>query len=402
MSVKVLGKICTKLIELIEVKLKSFKPTQSVVLILDPRGLLSPENLDSIKRHESYAEELFKSSEKHRLRLVAISSARGSLHADLKLDFLSVYYISKPTFNAVLFAVRSALFVLKKSFKVELVIASDPWESYWSAYFFRKILRSMAIIQIQLHGDFGNPLWKKLNIRNRIRHFLLRFSIRNVNFFRTVGTSQSKFFIENFKLDPKNLVIAPVPISSFGQMRDSKFRDPRTLGFIGRIAQDRGTKEFTELVAKLSRRSQDFQVAIIGSGPKKDVFLSGLEVLIPKSKIHFYGQLSEKDLQNTWINISVLVSVAPTESYGRVMREALVAGVPVWATPSSGVLDLISKAGDAIVKKLDLSKSEAELDKELNQLFECKVPSKFRNLFMKENSNYAKLLVESWVDLVNK
>jgi len=84
------------------------------------------------------------------------------------------------------------------------------------------------------------------------------------------------------------------------------------------------------------------------------------------------------------------------------MREALVAGVPVWATKSSGVEDLISKANKDAVRILDLTKSNHELSMELNQLLKSKVPQSFKKQFIKDNSTYAQLLTKSWVDLINK
>ena len=114
------------------------------------------------------------------------------------------------------------------------------------------------------------------------------------------------------------------------------------------------------------------------------------------------GHLSEKELKKVWREVGVLVSTAPAESYGRVMREALVAGIPVWATKSSGVEDLISKAGKDAVKILDLTKSNHELSVELDQLLKSKVPLSFRKQFIKDNSTYAQLLAKSWVDLINK
>jgi hypothetical protein len=107
-------------------------------------------------------------------------------------------------------------------------------------------------------------------------------------------------------------------------------------------------------------------------------------------------------LKKVWKGIGVLVSTAPAESYGRVMREALLAGVPVWAMKSSGVEDLILKAGKDAVKILDLKKSNRELSRELDQLLNSKVLLSFRKQFIKDNSTYAQLLAKSWVDLINK
>jgi hypothetical protein len=107
-------------------------------------------------------------------------------------------------------------------------------------------------------------------------------------------------------------------------------------------------------------------------------------------------------MRKVWKKIGVLVSTAPAESYGRAMREALVAGVPVWATKSSGVEDLILKAGENVVKVLDLSKSNSELSQDLDQLLKSKVPLSFKKQFIKDNSTYAQLLAQSWVNLINK
>ncbi len=107
-------------------------------------------------------------------------------------------------------------------------------------------------------------------------------------------------------------------------------------------------------------------------------------------------------MKKVWKEIGVLVSTAPAESYGRAMREVLVAGVPVWAMKSSGVDELISKAGKDNVKILDLTKGNHELSKEFDQLLKSKVSLRFRKQFIKDNSTYAQLLAKSWVDLINK
>jgi glycosyltransferase involved in cell wall biosynthesis len=146
----------------------------------------------------------------------------------------------------------------------------------------------------------------------------------------------------------------------------------------------------------------DFAVLVAGSGPDEARFLKEIKELLPKSKVRFLGQLSENELKKVWKNVGVLLSTAPAESYGRVMREALVAGVPVWATKSSGVEDLISNAGKEAVKLLDLTKSSYELSVEFDQLIKAKVPLRFRKQFIKDNSTYAQLLAKSWVDLINK
>jgi glycosyltransferase involved in cell wall biosynthesis len=373
-----------------------------VVLIIDPRGLLSVENTNAINRHKIYATELLKHSKSQRIKLIAISSSDNFRLVEHNYESFCIHYICKPTFNILKFASRAASLAYKKKWKVELLIVGEPWESYWCAYLFRRILRIRTKIQIQLHGDFANPLWRRINLTNRVRFFLLKFSIKNTNLFRAVTVPQSRLFVKSFGIDPIRMVVVPVPINNLRLTADISSKRPKTLGLIGRIHNDRGIYNFIKIVKSLTVVRDDFAVVIAGGGPDESKFLEEIKELLPKSKIRFLGHLSEKKLKKVWRGIGVLVSTAPAESYGRAMREALVAGVPVWATKSSGVEDLISKAGKDAVKILDLTKSNHELSKEFDQLLKSKVSLSFRKQFIKDNSTYAQLLAKSWVDLINK
>jgi hypothetical protein len=84
------------------------------------------------------------------------------------------------------------------------------------------------------------------------------------------------------------------------------------------------------------------------------------------------------------------------------MRESLIAGVPVWATASAGVNDLMDNCKKGEAKLLDLSKSDASLDKDFISLLKTKVSSDFSKRFVKENSTYATKLAISWINTINK
>jgi glycosyltransferase involved in cell wall biosynthesis len=171
---------------------------------------------------------------------------------------------------------------------------------------------------------------------------------------------------------------------------------------IGRIHKDRGIWEFIRLIRVLNSSSKDLKVVVIGDGPSKDKFLLKLASVIPKNRIIFLGQLPESELRKVWKRIGVLVSMAPVESYGRVIRESLIAGIPVWTTPSAGVKDLMDNCKKGEVKLLDLSKSDTSLDKDFKTLLKTKVSSDFSKRFIKENSTYTAKLASSWINIINK
>jgi glycosyltransferase involved in cell wall biosynthesis len=373
----------------------------SCVVILDPRGIILSGGADVIERHNSYALHLSKVNPKNKISLMILTAGTSQVK-NQQSSGLYLEVISKPTFNSIKFAKAALKKIRSKNLDVKLLVAGDPWESFWSAYLLNKLSSEKAPIQIQLHGDIANPAWKKISLQNKIRFNLAKFSISKASGIRTVSNSQALKVAKIFKIKKAQICVIPVPINNLRLTSSISSKRPKTLGLIGRIHNDRGIYNFIKIVKSLTVVRDDFTVVIAGSGPDESRFLKEIKELLPKSKIRFLGQLSEKDLRKIWREIGVLVSTAPAESYGRVMREALVAGVPVWATKSSGVEDLISKAGKDTVKILDITNSNHELSKEFDQLLKSKVSLSFRKQFIKDNSIYAQLLAKSWVDLINK
>ena len=131
----------------------------SAILILDPRGNISLGGSDVIKRHENYGKHLTSLSNK--LKLVVFTS-NNSERIIYNSKYLDRYVLSKPTINSLLFAWRAYRCIIQERIDVKLLIAGDPWESFWTALLLNKFLRKDIPIQMQIHGDIANPLWKNI------------------------------------------------------------------------------------------------------------------------------------------------------------------------------------------------------------------------------------------------
>ena len=371
------------------------------VLILDPRGNIASGGKDVVARHENYAKELFRQGKTSRLDL-KVFSAGVSLQSSSKGKNERVITISKPTFNSYMFAKKAQKFIKINNLNVKLLVAGDPWESYWSAYFLNRFLGKKMPIQIQVHGDIADPGWRRINLRNRIRYSFAKLSLPKASSVRAVTKYQAENLVNYLSIKSEKTVVVPVPITVVSKSVALKTERPKTIGLIGRIHQDRGIWDFINLIRILNSSSKDFKVVVIGDRPSKDKFLMKLSSVISKNRIIYLGQLPESELRKAWKRIGVLVSMAPVESYGRVMRESLIAGVPVWATSSAGVKDLMDNCKTGEVRLLDLSKSDASLDKDFKTLLKTKISSDFSKRFVKENNTYAAKLANSWINTINK
>jgi glycosyltransferase involved in cell wall biosynthesis len=372
------------------------------ILILDPRGVIPAGKNDVIERHSNYGKELEKQNKKIDYRLKVFTASTKKISTSKNNKAFEILNISKPTFNSYMFAKKAHKFIKINNLNVKLLVAGDPWESYWSAYFLNRFLDKKMPIQIQVHGDIADPTWRRINYRNRVRYSFAKLSLPKASSVRAVTKYQAENLVNFFGIKSEKIVVVPVPINLVSKTVALKSDRPKTIGLIGRIHQDRGVWDFINLVRVLNSSLKDFKVVVVGDGPSKDKFLLKLESVIPKNGIIYLGQLPESELRKAWKRIGVSVSMAPVESYGRVMRESLVAGVPVWATASAGVKDLMDKCKKGEVKLLDLNKSDASLDKDFRSLLKTKVSSDFSKRFIKENNTYAAKLAKSWINTINK
>ena len=372
---------------------------RSAVLIIDPRGNISLGGKDVINRHLDYAKVLF--SKSNDSKLVVCSTG----YQDTKFfrsKFMDRIILSKPTLNPIIFSWRVYRCIRREKIEVSLMIAGDPWESFWASFLLSKLMRRNIPIQMQIHGDIADPLWRKMNWRNKVRFYLAKYSCSKAVSIRAVGHNQKNNLMKNLGLSHSQITVIPVPFSH-NVLTNKKLKNtkrPKSIALIGRIHEDRGIWSFIDLVTKLNHVSQEFDVIIIGSGHAEPEFLTKIKNIIPRQRLKILGQLSEDSLAKMWNKIGVLVSLAPVESYGRVIREAFVSGVPVWVSKSSGALDLISKANSKGIRLLDTNISNQALMREFKLLLGTKSDLNLRNNLIDENNKLSILLVNSWLKLI--
>jgi glycosyltransferase involved in cell wall biosynthesis len=372
-----------------------------VILSLDPRGVIIDGKEEVIFRQNNYGVNLKKFNTQQKYEFIIFSSSKNKSQINL-YESVRILNLCNPTFNFFKFAWKARKLALELNFDIKLFVVGDCWESYWSAFILNFFLKRKSPIQIQIHGDIANPMWRKINYRNRARFLLAKLALTKASSIRAVTKYQAENLVKAFGIKREKIVVVPVPITVASKSVSLKSERPKTIGLVGRIHQDRGIWEFIKLASILNLSTKDFKVVVIGDGPSKDKFLLKLESVIPKNRIIYLGQLPENELRKAWRRIGVLVSMAPVESYGRVIRESLIAGVPVWATASAGVKDLMDYCKKGEVKLLDLSKSDTSLDKDFKTLLKTKVSPDFSKRFIKENNTYAAKLANSWINTINK
>lgn len=164
------------------------------------------------------------------------------------------------------------------------------------------------------------------------------------------------------------------------------------IGFVGRIAQEKGLEYLIKAFAYL--KIQNKFVLILSGPDKKSVvgeerYFNKIKFLINQKKINhlFFNNLKNNELSSLYqaLDILVLPSINSTEAFGMVQVEAMINGTPVIATNLPGIrLPIkLTKMGILIKPKnhYQLAKAIEEILKNKKKFSNKKLIDKAREIF---------------------
>jgi len=113
----------------------------------------------------------------------------------------------------------------------------------------------------------------------------------------------------------------------------------RTVGFLGRIDEEKGIRELADVARRLP---DDVTFRFIGDGDLYDWLERELAVEIERGSVELAGWVDHDDVPAALNDLRLLVMPSrPTEGLPTTVLESLACGTPVYATPVSGVPDVV-------------------------------------------------------------
>ncbi|KLK87559.1 hypothetical protein SZ63_09635 [Methanoculleus sediminis] len=141
----------------------------------------------------------------------------------------------------------------------------------------------------------------------------------------------------------EKIAIAHEHLLDFGAFRVEVPLDERpvTVGYIGRLAEEKGVWNFVRALPRIAAGRPDVHVFIGGDGPllpeiREFVRDSGLQ-----ERVTFAGWIPHEDLPRSLNGIRLLVLPSYTEGLPNIMIEAMACGTPVLATPVGAIPDFV-------------------------------------------------------------
>ena len=116
---------------------------------------------------------------------------------------------------------------------------------------------------------------------------------------------------------------------------------PPVIGYIGRLSEEKGIKNFTQALPIVLSNQPDLRVLIGGDGHLKDSIAACLLEEGIAAQVDLPGWIYHDDLPEYLNHLRLLVLPSYSEGLPNIMLEAMACGTPVLATSVGGVPDVI-------------------------------------------------------------
>ncbi len=364
-------------------------------LITHPVFIFPRLNLSAIQIQEllfrlnRYGEEWSKSHSSNLVVFMPQSDETRELLRNFPMPYVVVSLTGKNPLINTLLPLKAVKYLRLMDSKFTL-ICGDLLLAPITAFIIKCVFPLRVKSQISLHGN-PSSAWgfSPLGVAKKM---LMRFALRNSESIRVVSTHLKNYLCDVKGLPRDLIVIAPIPTVPPRRQRIAP-SEPR-ISFVGRLHEERNTSEWIEIVEQLLDIEPHFSAIVIGSGSN---LLSMKEHLssFTDQRVKFEGELNKQELEESWDQISVLLSPAKQEGFGLAIREALIRGVFVIARKNAGTQFLSEKmkgiylydsVGEAVELARDLKdKKFSESDLALNLDF-----------LSLENAESLSALIASW------
>lgn len=214
-------------------------------------------------------------------------------------------------------------------------------------------LGRLAAIGFKMPVVYTEHLWTKhYKLPSRISHRMQLIGLWFLDMFTTLNIAVSQavkdFMVENQISRPEKIVVIYNAIITPKKKAKIFARDKKIiLGTVGTLNIQKGIQYLIAAMPLILKEFPETRLEIVGEGP----YRRHLEKQIKKMKLAGAIQLTGfiKDIEEKLLDFDIYVQPSLSESFGLAILQAMAAGVPIVATNTGGIPEVVTTGKTGIL-----------------------------------------------------
>jgi glycosyltransferase involved in cell wall biosynthesis len=226
---------------------------------------------------------------------------------------------------------------------IDVIACQSPLEEAWATLAFaRRRLPVVAQVHFDLLADAALPHGSPLEVRlGKARRRLALALLPRYRAVRVVAQEMVRV-LESRGLRHVRAIPVPIPdLAALASVRGLA-RGPRVL-FVGRLAPEKNLPLWLEVARRVAAELPAARFDIVGGGAERTALERRAQELGLAEAVTFHGPKARSELPALFGQASVLLLTSDHEGFGRVLVEALAAGVAVASTRTAGAVEVLGE-----------------------------------------------------------
>nr|Q65CC1.1 RecName: Full=2-deoxystreptamine glucosyltransferase; AltName: Full=2-deoxystreptamine N-acetyl-D-glucosaminyltransferase; AltName: Full=Kanamycin biosynthesis protein F [Streptomyces kanamyceticus]CAE46947.1 putative glycosyltransferase [Streptomyces kanamyceticus] len=164
-----------------------------------------------------------------------------------------------------------------------------------------------------------------------------------------LGAAQRVIDVVPDAVDPDRAEAAPAEVERLKKRFGLPQEGGPVIGFVGRIAHEKGWRHAVQAVAELADAGRDFTFLVVGDGPQRADMEAAVAEAGLTDRFVFTGFLPNDEIPAVMTALDVLLMPSVHEELGGSAVEAMLAGTPVAAYGVGGLCDTVGKVTPSLL-----------------------------------------------------
>ena len=224
------------------------------------------------------------------------------------------------------------------------------------------LLKRLGLIKQKIGSMIDDSIDICYNIQSGIRFQARKYSIGYLDYLVLMSQEVSLYYQDQFDFKEDRIIVSPIIQSPERLRKDTakieavahryvdkyKLINKKVLLFVGRLIPEKALPLFLNNIYSLLLEDLDLVFVIVGEGREDELLQPIIKEKKLDDRVLLVGRYDNEELYSWYLSASGFVLPSLSETFGAVVNEALIFGVPVFCSKYAGASCLITPGNGLI------------------------------------------------------